>query len=254
MYAVDTVLRHRRDNRHDLVGAIAVADLLPPVVSPLMTIYLDNAATIVPQAGAGLPGAGRLRAAILANPGRAGHKMALAAEHALDDGRHRLNQLFHGKAPERFVFTLNCTDALNMAFKGVLRRRRSRHHDGPRTQQRQPAVAGDGTGRPHHADAAVRATAAARSIPTTVRTAITPEDAADRPDARQQRRSAPCSRSPRSGRIAREHDVLFLVDAAQTAGVIPVDVQAMHIDLLAFPGHKSLFGPTGTGACTSRRG
>ncbi len=46
--------------------------------------------------------------------------MALAAEHALDDCRHLLNQLFHGQAPERFVFTLNCTDALNMAFKGVL--------------------------------------------------------------------------------------------------------------------------------------
>src|SRR5207253_10807772 len=57
----------------------------------------------------------------LANPGRAGHKMALAAERALDDGRHLLNQFFHGEAPERFIFTLNCTDALNMAFKGVLK-------------------------------------------------------------------------------------------------------------------------------------
>ena len=46
--------------------------------------------------------------------------MALAAEHALDDGRHLLNQFFHGEGPERFIFTLNCTDALNMAFKGVL--------------------------------------------------------------------------------------------------------------------------------------
>src|SRR5207302_1608462 len=50
------------------------------------------------------------------------------------------------------------------------------------------------------------------------------------------------------GRLAREHDLLFLVDAAQTAGVVPIDVQAMNIDLLAFPGHKALFGPTGTGA------
>ena len=46
--------------------------------------------------------------------------MALAAERTLDDTRHLLNVLFHGEAPERFVFTLNCTDALNMAFKGVL--------------------------------------------------------------------------------------------------------------------------------------
>jgi selenocysteine lyase/cysteine desulfurase len=50
------------------------------------------------------------------------------------------------------------------------------------------------------------------------------------------------------GQIARERDLLFLVDAAQTAGVVPIDVQAQHIDLLAFPGHKSLLGPTGTGA------
>src|SRR5207249_3835211 len=50
------------------------------------------------------------------------------------------------------------------------------------------------------------------------------------------------------GSIARAHDIVLLVDAAQTAGVVPIDVQAMHIDLLAFPGHKSLLGPTGTGA------
>ena len=50
------------------------------------------------------------------------------------------------------------------------------------------------------------------------------------------------------GRLARERDLLFLVDAAQTAGVLPIDVRALHIDLLALPGHKSLLGPTGTGA------
>src|SRR5262249_43963315 len=49
-------------------------------------------------------------------------------------------------------------------------------------------------------------------------------------------------------RIARERNVLFLVDAAKPAGVVPIDVQALNIDLLAFPGHKSLLGPTGTGA------
>jgi selenocysteine lyase/cysteine desulfurase len=50
------------------------------------------------------------------------------------------------------------------------------------------------------------------------------------------------------GRIAREHDLLFLVDAAQTIGVVPIDVRDMRIDLLAYPGHKGLLGPTGTGA------
>src|SRR5262249_10053526 len=84
-------------------------------------IYLDNAATSFPKPESVYRALDHFARHDLANPGRAGHKMALAAERALDDARHRLNQLFHGEAPERFVFTLNCTDALNMAFKGILR-------------------------------------------------------------------------------------------------------------------------------------
>src|SRR5438309_1699032 len=83
-------------------------------------IYLDNAATSFPKPESVYQALDRFARQDLANPGRAGHKMALAAERALDDGRHLLNQFFHGAAPERFVFTLNCTDGLNMAFKGVL--------------------------------------------------------------------------------------------------------------------------------------
>src|SRR5437879_10952767 len=83
-------------------------------------IYLDNAATSYPKPESVYQALDAFARTSLANPGRAGHKMALAAERALDDGRHALNQLFHGKAPERWVFTLNGTDALNMAFKGVL--------------------------------------------------------------------------------------------------------------------------------------
>src|SRR6476469_6462832 len=83
-------------------------------------IYLDNAATSFPKPEGVYQALDAFARQNLANPGRAGHKMALAAERALDDGRHLLNQLFHAEGPERFVFTLNCTDALNMAFKGVL--------------------------------------------------------------------------------------------------------------------------------------
>src|SRR5919204_5385298 len=85
-----------------------------------MTIYLDNAATSFPKPETVYRALDEFARQSLANPGRAGHKMALAAERTLDDCRHLLNQLFHGEGPERFVFTLNCTDALNMAFKGVL--------------------------------------------------------------------------------------------------------------------------------------
>src|SRR5947208_11480737 len=83
-------------------------------------IYLDNAATSFPKPEAVYRALDCFARQSLANPGRAGHKMALAAEHALDDARHRLNQFFNGKGPERFAFTLNGTDALNMAFKGIL--------------------------------------------------------------------------------------------------------------------------------------
>src|SRR6266567_9215647 len=83
-------------------------------------IYLDNAATSFPKPEAVYQALDRFARTDLANPGRAGHKMALAAERALDDARHLLNQFFHGEGTERFVFTLNCTDALNMAFKGLL--------------------------------------------------------------------------------------------------------------------------------------
>src|SRR6202140_4360616 len=84
-------------------------------------IYLNNAATSSPKPEAVYQALDHFARNDLANPGRAGHKMALAAERALDDGRHALNQFFHGEGTERFVFTLNGTDALNMAFKGVLK-------------------------------------------------------------------------------------------------------------------------------------
>src|SRR5947209_14930485 len=83
-------------------------------------IYLDHAATSFPKPEPVYQALDAFARQSLANPGRAGHKMALAAEHALDDCRHLLNQFFRGKEPERWIFTLNCTDALNLAFKGVL--------------------------------------------------------------------------------------------------------------------------------------
>src|SRR6266478_6519376 len=84
-------------------------------------IYLDNAATSFPKPEAVYQALDRFARTSLANPGRAGHKMALAAERMLEDTRHLLNQFFHGEGPERFIYTLNCTDGLNMAFKGVLK-------------------------------------------------------------------------------------------------------------------------------------
>jgi cysteine desulfurase family protein len=208
--------------------------------------YLDNAATSFPKPEAVYHALDRFARSSLANPGRAGHKMALAAEHTLDDCRHRLNRFFNGKGPERFVFTLNGTDALNMAIKGVLapgdhvvttdlehnsvsRPLRALELAGVITLTRVPA---DGSGTVD---------------PDAVRRALTPRT---RLVALTHASNVLGTVQPVAevARLARDRDALVLLDAAQTAGVIPVDVQAMGIDLLAFPGHKSLLGPTGTGA------
>jgi cysteine desulfurase family protein len=211
-----------------------------------MTIYLDNAATSFPKPESVYKAMDAFARQNLANPGRAGHKMALAAERALDDCRHLLNQLFRGKEPERWVFTLNCTDALNMAFKGVL-------HDGDHVITTD--LEHNSVSRPLRAlELAGRITLTRLASdkggtidPDDVKRAITPKT---RLIAMTHASNVLGTVQPAGdvGRIARERDVLFLLDAAQTAGVLPIDVQALNVDLLAFPGHKSLFGPTGTGA------
>jgi cysteine desulfurase family protein len=211
-----------------------------------MTTYLDNAATSFPKPEPVYQAMDRFARSSLANPGRAGHKMALAAEHALDDGRHRLNRFFNGKGPERFVFTLNCTDALNMAFKGVLQAgdhviTSDLEHNSVSRPLRAMELAGvisltrlkaDGTGTLN---------------PDDIKAAITPKT---KLIALAHASNVIGTIQPIAeiGQIARDRDILFLVDAAQTAGVVPVDIQSLNIDLLAVPGHKGLMGPTGTGA------
>src|SRR5438128_12369776 len=209
-------------------------------------IYLDNAATSFPKPEAVYQALDRFARQDLANPGRAGHKMALAAERALDDTRHLLNQFFHGEAPDRFIFTLNCTDALNMAFKGVLKKgdhviTTDLEHNSVSRPLRAMELAGT------ISLTRIQADAGGTVDPDAIRKAIRH---ATRMIAQTHASNVLGTVQPIAeiGRIAREQDLLFLVDAAQTAGVIPIDVQALLIDLLALPGHKSLFGPTGTGA------
>ena len=84
-------------------------------------IYLDNAATSFPKPEPVYQALDTFARTQLANPGRAGHRMAIAAERTLDDARHALNQFFRGEGPERWIFTLNCTDGLNLAIKGTVR-------------------------------------------------------------------------------------------------------------------------------------
>lgn len=208
-------------------------------------VYLDNAATSFPKPDEVYAALDRFARHALANPGRAGHKMALAAEHTLDDARHRLNRFFNGRNPDRWVFTLNGTDALNMAIKGVLR---DGDHvvttDLEHNSVSRPLAALAEAGR--ITLTRVRADAGGTIDPGAVAAALTPRT---RLVVVTHASNVLGTVQPVEaiGQVVREHDALFLVDAAQTAGVVPLDVQAACIDLLAFPGHKSLFGPTGTG-------
>jgi cysteine desulfurase/selenocysteine lyase len=211
-----------------------------------MTTYLDNAATSFPKPESVYAAMDRCARSDLANPGRAGHKMAVAAERLLDDARHRLNQFFNGKDPNRFVFTLNGTDALNIAFKGLLNPgdhvvTTDLEHNSVSRPLRALEIAGT------ISLTRVAADGGGTVDPDAIRNAFTPKT---RLVAVTHASNVLGTVQPVAeiGKLVRERDLLCLVDAAQTAGVVPIDVHAMNIDLLAFPGHKSLLGPTGTGA------
>src|SRR5262245_20896186 len=181
-----------------------------------MTIYLDNAATSFPKPESVYQAMDTFARQSLANPGRAGHKMALAAERALDDCRHLLNQFFHGKEPERFIFTLNCTDALNMAFKGVLAEgdhviTTDLEHNSVSRPLRAMELAGKIT------LTRVRADGGGTVNPDDVRNGVNKKT---RLIAVTHASNVLGTVQPVAaiGRVARAHDLLLLVDAAQTAG------------------------------------
>jgi cysteine desulfurase/selenocysteine lyase len=208
-------------------------------------IYLDNAATSFPKPEPVYQALDHFARTSLANPGRAGHRMAVAAERMLDDCRHALNQFFHGVGPERWILTHNCTDGLNLAIKGVIqpgdhvittdlehnsvsRPLRALEKAGVISLTRVASV--DGYVDPEAIKAALKPNTAlvAMTHASNVLGTVQPIETI-----------APLVRAART---------YFLVDAAQSAGVVPIDLQATPIDLLAFPGHKALYGPTGTGA------
>jgi cysteine desulfurase/selenocysteine lyase len=209
-------------------------------------IYFDNASTSFPKPEGVYAALDHFARHTLANPGRAGHKMALAAEHKLDEGRHRLNQFFNGRRPDRWVFTFNCTDALNMAFKGLLNE--GDHvitSDLEHNSISRPLVAMAEAKR--ISLTRVPADASGTIDPHAIIAAFTPKT---KLVAIIHASNVLGTVQPimEIGKLVRGRDAFFLVDAAQTAGVIPIDVQNSCIDLLALPGHKSLLGPTGTGA------
>ncbi|HZZ44305.1 MAG TPA: aminotransferase class V-fold PLP-dependent enzyme [Tepidisphaeraceae bacterium] len=216
-------------------------------------LYMDNAATSFPKPPQVLEAMTHYATHLGASAGRGAYAEAIEASSLLTDCRCRLNRLFNGSNPDHFIFTLNCSDSLNLAIKGlatpsshaicthidhnsILRPMNRLTDDGLIEQTRVPVDPRTGLVDPDDIRRAIR--------PNTRFIAIT--HASNVTGTIQPIREI--------GVIAREHDIPFIVDAAQSAGHIPIDVQTDHIDLLAAPGHKALLGPLGTGFLYVRPG
>jgi cysteine desulfurase family protein len=216
-------------------------------------IYFDNAATTWPKPPEVIEAVSRCIRDMGANPGRAGHKMSVKAGEMVDSTRKKLAGLFNidPSQQDRVVFTVNATGALNLAIKGLLKKgdhaitSTMEHNSVTRPLNRleregveitRVRCAGDGSLDPGDIKKSIR--------PNTRLIAITHASNV----------TGTVMPAEEIGKIAGEAGVLFLLDAAQSAGVLDVDVQKMNIGLLAFPGHKSLLGPTGTGGLYIKEG
>jgi cysteine desulfurase family protein len=208
-------------------------------------IYLDNAATSWPKPESVYLAMDDFIRTRAGNPGRGSHSMALAAKDTVDETRMLVARLINAKEINRVIFTLNCTDALNMGLKGLLKP--GDHvitdcisHNSvmrPLVKLEQQGIKfigirpSSGSDYPSLRDIADAINSNTKLIVLNHASNVT---GVIQPVAEY-------------GKLARQHNLLLLVDAAQTAGVFPIDIQEYNIDLLAFSGHKGLFGPTGTG-------
>lgn len=214
-------------------------------------IYFDNAATSWPKPPAVHAALNEYFGEAGGNPGRSGHRMSVAAARIVESTREALAELFNAPDPSRIVFTHNATHALNMALHGLLR----------------PGDHVLTTGMEHNSVMRPLRHFEASGVDVTV-VACSPDgrldlDAVRRAIRRNTRLLVTTHASNVAGIInpmaelaalSKEAKIIYLADAAQTAGAVPIDVQASGVDLLAFTGHKGLLGPTGTGGLYIREG
>jgi cysteine desulfurase family protein len=197
----------------------------------------------------------RYAADLGASAGRGAYAEAVETGELMLECRRRLNRLFHGERAEHFVFTLNCSDALNLAIKGLIDPARKGHaictHIDHNSILR-PLRAMEERGWIDATRVPVDGTSGLVD-PQDIRKSL-------RPDTRfiaithVSNVTGTIQPIRAVGKIAREAGIPFIVDAAQSAGHLPIDVQADGIDLLAAPGHKGLLGPLGTGFLYIRPG
>ena len=212
-------------------------------------IYLDNAATTLRKPPQVIDAVVQAMGSF-GNSARGTHEEALAASRVIYDTRCKLAALFGCKRPDHVAFACNSTEALNIAIHGCIRSGNHvistdlEHNSVLRPLYRLEAeknvelsfVGADRQGNIDYADFERLLRPNTRAVVCTHASNLTGN----------------VLELERIGAFAREHGLLFLVDASQSAGVLPIDMERMHIDVLCFTGHKSLMGPQGTGGLCLR--
>ena len=214
-------------------------------------IYLDNAATSWPKPESVYLAVDQALRQYGGNSGRGSHSMSLAAGELIYEARMLCAKLFHAARPECICFTSNTTEALNLAIKGILK---------PGDHVITSSMEHNSVSRPLKK-------LEDRNVETT-KVFTSPSTGIDlnalEKAFRKNTRLVVCNHISNVtgtinpikeiGELCRKNDVLFLLDAAQSAGLTEIDVKEDNIDLLAFPGHKGLLGPQGTGGLYIRDG
>ena len=209
-------------------------------------LYFDNAATSWPKPPAVVNSFEVYQRDVGASAGRGAYPRAQASGDVLAGCRSALAELVNAPDPRRVIFTLNCSDALNTAIHGLPWKRGDRALVTPFEH--------NSVLRPlHELKARVGISIDIMPVDGDGRVILEKLPRALRPRTRllscvhASNVTGVIQPVAEVGAFARRKGILYLVDAAQSAGALPIDVQRMNIDLLAFPGHKGLLGPLGTG-------
>ena len=213
-------------------------------------IYFDNAATTLHKPQEVIDAVIKAMTS-MGNAGRGNTSASMEASHIIFDTRENLAKLFNIKDSSRIAFTCNSTEALNIAIKGslttgdhvittmlehnsVLRPLYEMENKGVELS----IIQADKLGNISYDEIQSLIKNNTKSIVCTHGSNLT-GNLVD---------------IEKIGKICKEHNLLFIVDASQTAGVFPIDVEKMNIDILCFTGHKSLLGPQGTGGIFVKEG
>lgn len=206
-------------------------------------IYFDNAATSLQKPEAVIEAVAEAMKS-LGNASRGAHSAALGSNRMVYETRELLAELFHIDDPSRIAFTMNATESLNIAIAGIFR---------PEDHVITTVMEHNSVLRPLYR--MEESGTELSFLQADKKGNISYEELENA--IRSNTRAVICTHASnltgnvldleKIGEICKKHRLLFLVDASQTAGIIPIDVQKMKISVLCFTGHKGLLGPQGTG-------